>query len=403
VTDEPIPLHPEAPAEPVDEAAPGGEASAARKGWTSRLPKAPIPGTGLAVKTSTIGNDREMFADVENAELDDREFTVRLVDRQLLGEHTIDEVRAWPDEHLLAAGRAFLTLDTTTEDVEESLGGNEGDAEGEADRVGADAVEDDDDEEGELEPLTFGTFRDEIRALGMRKARRMQRLMAGIVSLSQENANKIGDIINANPTMNGTMGRALAKQMRSIQDAFGAGLNKDMFGGLGKHHGGLTGSAIQDALKSIDTTKLAGIDAAKLGGLTDTSKIGLGLSKMLADNAAMERFTRPAFELPEARTYEPALLDIGPIERPEVGLLEEVSERLERMHTDEVRTSDHQIEVMIQQSALLKAQGEALTALVNDAKGQTWPRRVVLATSIIAAIAAVLALAFSAGILRPAG
>jgi hypothetical protein len=69
------------------------------------------------------------------------------------------------------------------------------------------------------------------------------------------------------------------------------------------------------------------------------------------------------------------------------------------MHTDQMRSAEAQLEVLVEQMRLLKAHGEALTALVDDAKSKKWPSRLVLATSIIAALASIAALAYSAGIL----
>lgn len=432
MADEPTPLHPRDPEELAEEAEPmevpdrnavddiviDGQPVQV-KTWARHFPRAPIPGTGLSVRGTSIGQDREMFRDATDEELDDREFTVRTVHRQLDQERPIEDVRGWSDELLLDAGEAFLTLDTTTDEDEEPVdeegvdgqaveGADDEAGETEAGEVQAGDADDDagpdepgapdTEEEAELEPLTFELFRDEIKQMGVRKARRMKRMIQGIAGLANNNANQIANILKQNPALNGKLGdvfgSGMARQMDALRTAFGSDLYKGI--DIGKL---TTGGAMADALKKLDTAKIA--------GLGDTSRIGMGLSKAFLDTNVLasmgKAIDRPAIGNPSIGRVRPELFDIGPIVRPEVGLLEDVVETLDRMHTDEVRTAEAHLEVMVEQTRLLKAQGEALTALVNDVRGQKWPRRAVLLTTVIAAIAAVFAVAYSAGVLRPVG
>ena len=66
--------------------------------------------------------DSETYMDMANEELDDREFTVCLVQRQLDQGISIEDVRCWADEQLLAAAAAFLSLDTGEEDEDAEEG-----------------------------------------------------------------------------------------------------------------------------------------------------------------------------------------------------------------------------------------------------------------------------------------
>ncbi len=109
--------------------------------------------------------------------------------------------------------------------------------------------------EDELEPLTFTSFRDEIKAMGVRKARRMRRMIQGIAGLANNNANQIANILKINPTFNGKLGGALAGQMDVLRKA----LVSDLYKGVGISKM-TTGGALADTLKTIDTTKIVLLD-----------------------------------------------------------------------------------------------------------------------------------------------
>jgi hypothetical protein len=338
-----------------------------------------------------------MFEDSTNDELDDREFTVRLVQRQLDGDVPLDEVRAWPDEQLLAAADAWFELDTSDQPIYGEAAADDDRGEADAD----DAANDDDDRADvdgedagdEPERLTFAGVRDEVRQIGVRKARRMQGTIKGILELSNKNAAQVRELMKMpgfSTKLGNPFGAGLASQMKVIQDTYGPlmrGIDASILG---------PSTVISDAMKALDV--------GKLGGLGDTSRIGAGLGKALSDRLAGEGLTQA---MPELGRPTPTYVSLPPFVRPEVRLLGEVSDRLadvsetlEKMHDDEAKDAQTRLEVMVEQSRLLKAQGDALTELVNDAKGQRWSRRMVLITSVIAAVASVGALLYAAGVLR---
>jgi len=159
------------------------------------------------------------------------------------------------------------------------------------------------------------------------------------------------------------------------------------------------------ALRELDLFK--GVEMAKLTG---TSKISEAISKLAADTTAMERFARPSFTLPERAipqipTHEP-MTYLAPV-RAEVRLLADVSETLERMHDDEVRTSEGQINALLEIAVTLTEQGKVLTGLLaattilaNDAKGQKWSRRRMAFFTFVGAVAAVVAALYASGLLN---
>lgn len=320
-----------------------------------------------------------MLKDVTNNDLDDREFTVRLVHRQLDQDPHIEEVRAWPDEQLLDAADAFLSLVSNELDLDDEDGdepvetetksGDQDDGNQAVGEVG----------DAEPEPLTFMSFRDEIREQSRRRGRQLKRMMSGILALSDSKEGpafagfKVGDAFK---------GLDLALKNAGSTNAL---LHMD----LAK----LNGATGLGALKGIDLAKLTG-----------TSKIGKTLSKMLADTQAIEKIAIPPMQryVPDFPPIEPVPYFL-PVERPEIRLLKGVGETLEKMHDDQVRIARDQIDVMAQQATLIKDQGVALTALVNDAKGQKWNRRAMLAFTALMTIAAVVAAFIAGGIVRPFG
>ena len=157
---------------------------------------------------------------------------------------------------------------------------------------------------------------------------------------------------------------------------------------------------LSKAAGAFGSSALKGID---LKGLTGTTVMGGALEKMIADTQAVRKFTLPALEL---RTWEPEVyqpLHIEPLVRPEIGLLRDVNESLEKMHDDQVRFDEHQIEVLTQQGQLIKKQGEALETLVSDAKGQKWTRLIMIVATVVMTVAAVVTVLYAAGLLHSAG
>ena len=389
MSDESTPEPQPTPEEPSSEAAPQdateGEA-APRKGFLAHFPRAPIPGTDLTIRSPSVGQDSAIWKDMANEELDDREFTVCLVQRQLDQDLSIEVVRAWSDEQLLAAGDTYLSLRTSEPDLDEDdeEEDEEGEqAEGEGESTAADdnaqvPVEDTTVEDRPIEvdavsePLTFTTFRDAIRRQGARRAKRLKKLMSGIVSLT-----------------NGAVSPTFGAALKGIDmTAYKTAMNS--FAGLDLSK--IAGAMGSNALRGID-----------LAGLTGTTKMGDTLKKMMADAQAAQKFSMPSLDLhvPEAETYR--TFTVAPIVRPEIRLLQGVTESLEKMHDDQVRLAEDQIDVMTQQGKLIKDQGEALAALVSDAKGQKWNRRAMLWATILMTIAAIVAAFLAGGILRPFG
>jgi hypothetical protein len=370
-TSAPPPESEKPPAERTDQVAADAIADEdPREPFVMRFPRAPIPGTELAVRAPSFGQHAETAADSRNEELDDRAFVARLVTRQLDTGLPADEVEAWPDERLIAAGQGYLSLTAREPDQDDGDADDDSGA-GETESQEAAPIH-------EPDTSTFAGIRAAIRRDDERRSRKMRKLFEGIGSLADSNAAKLKDLVKVNPDM--------VKAMDSFKGLdVGKLTGADAFRNLGM-------------AKSLDAFK--GIDLAQLSG---TNKIAESIAKLTADTAAMEQFAGAKFKLPEIPTSIPRepMTYIGPLVNPEVRLLEEVTETLERMHDDELRTAEGQIEVLVEVTTLLKKQGLALEVLVNDARGQKWPRRAILATAVIAAVAAVLAVAYSAGTLRP--
>lgn len=119
VTDESTPEPQPAPEEPssddVPRDAPEGEIRLPRP-FLAHFARAPIPGTDFTIRAPSIGQDSATYKDMANEELDDREFTVCLVQRQLDQDLTLEDVRSWTDQQLLGAANAFLSLDAGEDD-----------------------------------------------------------------------------------------------------------------------------------------------------------------------------------------------------------------------------------------------------------------------------------------------
>ena len=239
----------------------------------------------------------------------------------------------------------------------------EGDAEG------------DTEPEVEAESLTFAAFRDAICEQGARRAKRLSELFAVISSLTTGALSP--------PVAAAMKGIDMAAYKAAISPLAGVDLSK------------ITGSFASSALAGIDLKALAG-----------TSAMGDALKKMMADTQAVQKFPASALPPLNMRTRVPALemgtrvplvpIRFTPEVRPEVGLLRGVGESLEKMHDDQVRLAEDQLAVLTEQGQLIRAQGEALAALVDDVRGQKWSRRTMLWLTVVIAVTG-LALAFLAG------
>jgi hypothetical protein len=146
-----------------------------------RFAAQPIAGTPWSVRAASIGQTQEIFDDAADAALDDREFAVRAVQRQLLAEPALglEDVRSWDDERLLAAARAMLSfppLRVRVNGVEQP-----------ADPADAVVIP---------EPLTFASFR---QALPARPKRMMTELTRRIAELGTPQMSKIFEVLRDSP------------------------------------------------------------------------------------------------------------------------------------------------------------------------------------------------------------
>jgi len=330
------------------------------RGFLAHFARANVPGTELTIRAPSARQASDSHKDAASEDLDDREFTVALVQRQLDQELSLEDVRAWDDEQLLDAADAYLLLNTEGEEAADVEEGAQEPADGEAD-------DDETEPKGDVEPepLTFASFRNAIREQGARRAKRMTELFDRISTLTT-----------------GALSPSVAAAMKGIA---GVDFSK------------ITGSFASNALAGIDLKALAG-----------TSAMGDSLRKMMADTQAVQKFALPAMSVPRLDRHVPApeplrTFTVAPVVRPEIGLLREVNESLEKMHDDQLRFDEHQIEVLTQQGELLKAQGAALEALVIDAKGQKWNRLITIVATIVMTVATVVAVLFAAGLLHAAG
>jgi hypothetical protein len=392
VTDDSTPEPQPTPEGPSSEVVPGDAAdgeAAPGTGFLAHFPRAPIPGTDLTIRSPSVGQDSAIGKDLANEELDDREFTVCLVQRQLDQDLSLGDVRAWTDVQLLAAADAYLSLRTSElgddeEDDEDVEAGDQAEGEGEVtaaeDDSGATVADTTVEEttveaDAEPEPLTFAAFRDAIRRQGARRAKRFKKTMERILALTNGPmfiaGSRVGDVLK---------GVDLTAYKTAMNPFAGLDLSK------------ITGVMGSDALRGID-----------LKGPSGTTTMGDTLKKMMADVQAAQKFTVPSLDLhvPAPDVYRP--LHIEPLVRPEIGLLRGVNESLEKMHDDQVRFAQDQLDVMAQQGVLIRDQGEKLEALVSDAKGQKWNRRAMLWFTAIMTIAALAAAFIAGGIIRPFG
>lgn len=367
-TAEPQPAHEEPPGDEATTDAPDA-GSALPRGFLAHFARATIPGTELTIRAPSARQASDNYKDAANDELDDREFTVRLVQRQLDQETPIEDVRSWTDDQLLDAADAYLSLDTGYGDEQAVEEGAQEPVEGEPDEGDADDVD------AEPEPLTFAAVRDDIRQQGVIRGRRLKEMITGISSLTS-----------------GAMTPSLAAAMKGLDMAAYKSAIAPLAGvDLSRIAGPFAGNA------------LAGIDLKALAG---TSAMGDSIKKMMGDIEKAQKSVVPMSSLPELRAWTPevyAPIRVTPVVRPEIGLLQGVNESLEKIHDDQVRLAEDQIAVMTQQGQLIKNQGEALVALVNDAKGQKWSRRALLWLTVVIAVTGIVLAFLAGGLIRPFG
>lgn len=138
-----------------------------RGGFRLPVRTQPIAGTEFWVIEATLGGAADVVRDADDLGIDDRDFAVRAVHRQLEGPSplTFEDVRSWPDERLLAAGRALLSLPQ----LEVSVGGS---------------MQPQDPGQGLAipEPLTFASLREALRAWHRQENERVVAALADVAS-----------------------------------------------------------------------------------------------------------------------------------------------------------------------------------------------------------------------------
>jgi hypothetical protein len=369
VSDESTPEPQPTPEEPSSEGA--SEDAVEREGrlprpFLAHFARVPILGTDLTIRAPSIGQDSATYKDMANEELDDREFTVCLVQRQLDQDASIEDVRSWTDAQLLAAADAFLSLDTGESDEQDDA----------QEPLEGEVIEAEPDVDADLEPLTFASFRAAIRQQSVRRAKRFKSLIAGIEALSNSAISPIMTVAT--------------KGLESL-DAYKLAFPP------------MAGMDLSKIASGFGSSALEGIDLKALQG---TSAMGDSIKKMLMDTQAVQKFNMPYLPPLEMRTSSPAVYEpfhFTPVVRPEIGLLQSVGESLEKLRDDQARLAEDQVAIQTQQGQLMKVQGEALKALVSDARDQKWPRRAMLGVAVVTMVAAIAAAFLAGGIIRPFG
>lgn len=341
---------------------PSGDAAAAtskRKGKKSAgrpfgnlFRSQPIAGTELFVREFSVNETDALTDDDASADLDDREFTVRAVHRQLNGEAvpTLDEVRAWDDEQLLAGARAMLSFPAL--------------------KVVVDGVEQPPEPEevaGIPDPLTFSTFREAITAYPKRINASIAKTAARIVDLGLPRMFNALDVSGIN---------AVSRQ---------AGI----LGSQGP------GSAVRSAIASLATSPTMNIKpleldflkgtAAQLKSLTDMGGVVESLGKFQATTRMAERLATPIdYTAHEPIARMPALKPY----HPEVDAIEALGGRIEAMAENQAKADRELLDAMTGLAERIRDQGVATQGVVAEVKGlrddQRWPNRAVIIAAVIA-------------------
>jgi len=312
----------------------------------------PIAGTSLSVREHSANESDAMLDDDADNELNDREFTVQAVQRQLVGDPapSIEEVRDWSDQQLLAGARAMLSfppLRVLINGVEQPP---------EPDEVVA--VPD---------PLAFGSFREAVTARPKRiyssladTARRITEL--GLPKMASMIDTSAFEAIRAQAGTRGALspGSALGSALESIRNS----------------------PALKMKLPELDFMKGT---AAQLKSLTDTAAIADSLTKFQATTLAAERLAKPD----DFGPLEPIRMPvIPPPYQPEVDAIESLGERIEAMAENQARADREQLEAMTAQAELTRDQGVAIQGVIAEVKGlrndQRWPNRAVIIGAFLA-------------------
>jgi hypothetical protein len=325
--------------------------------------KQPIVGTELAVREQSVNEKDAMGDDEANAEIDDREFTVRTLARQLVGDPVpdIDEVRAWSDDRLLAGARAMLSFPPLKYSVN-----------------GVEHVPDPDEIVAIPDPLTFASFREAITAVPKRQSAKLAETARRISELRMPRIGAMFDggtlaAIRASQTSAFGLGSAIGQATESMKNnpAFSVKVPAAL----------LENPALKMRLPELDFMKGS---VAGIGALTDTAGIAGSLAKFADRTVTMGKLAGPIeVPAPEPLTF-PAIRTY----HPEVDAIHAVGERIEAMAENQAAADREALEVMTGLTELIRNQGTATQGVIAEVKGlradQRWPNRAVIVGAFLA-------------------
>ena len=319
-----------------------------------QLRRHPVAGTDLAVHEARGVDADELYNDYANKALDDRAFTVRAVQRQIAADPPpkLDEVGGWPDEQLLAAGRAMLSFPN--------------------ERALVSGVEQPPDEMASIpDPLTFASFREAISA----EPRRMHSSIA-------ETARRIREL-------------GLPAPIKTV----GAGIPASIANDPAVLDSASQGARLRTAMDAIinspyltqqrETAELVGQATASMGVLTNTSAIAESLARLQETTRAAQQLAAPI----DSAMREPIQRELAPMPvirpyHPEVDAIRALGKRLEAVAENEATAGRESLQVMTGQTELIRGQGAFIQDLVVEVRGlrsdQRWPNRAVIIGAFLA-------------------
>lgn len=334
----------------------GPELKGVDRSFGDRLRTQPIEGTALAVHEETVNDQDALVDDDKDESLDDREFTVQAVARQLVGDPPpadIDQVRSWADEQLLAGARAMLSFPPL--------------------KVLVNGVEQPPEPEelaGIPDPLTFASFREAVTAGPKR-----------IHSSLEKTARRIMEL--GVPKMPSGLDAGVLAAIKANEAGIGAIFGKSS-----------ALSAAVDAIRSSPalTIKLPELDVmkgalAQYKGLSDTTGIAKSLTGLQATTRMAEKLTAPI----DFATRKPILREpirIPPPYHPEIDAIDSLGDRVGAMADNQAQADREQLEAMTALAELTRDQGVAMQGVIAEVKGlrddQRWPNRAVIVGAFLA-------------------
>jgi hypothetical protein len=348
---------------------------------TAPMETQPITGTELSVREQSVNETHALLADDADKDLDDREFTVHAVARQLAGDPApgIDDVRAWGDDQLLAGARAMLSFPPLQATVD-----------------GVEQPPDPDEMVAMPDPLTYGSFREAITAVPKRWESKLA-----------ETAGRISEL--GVPRMASILDSGMIEAVRAAQSNHLSAVGPDSV--FGSALGALTNSRLLDIAKSpafdiarsnpaLDairnspavTMKLPDLDftrgiAEQARALNDTAGIAQELSKFQASTIAAERLAKPIDFGERLREPVMAMPAIAPY-HPEVDAIDALGGRIDAMAENQARADREALEVMTGLTELVRDQGTATQGVIAEVKAlrndQRWPNRAVIIGAFLA-------------------